>query len=87
MVSMPKWMWALYLAAATWAGHQSVQSSQIAKDVEAIHKVQAVIVTDFERRVTKLEERVDKLTDQLLQIDRGRGRGAIGSVDPQLSAH
>jgi hypothetical protein len=61
-ISIPKWLWAVLLAATAWAFHLSVE-------VHTIRAGQTQILDEHDRRILKLEDRVESLTDRLFRLE------------------
>ena len=61
-VVMPRWFWGLLIMATAWMTHQSVV-------VEGIRSVQSTIVAENQRRILRLESRVEELTERVARVE------------------
>jgi hypothetical protein len=61
-IKMPAWFWYLLGGAIVWMTSQSVQTTKIQSDVGHIRQ-------EHQRRILKLEDRVDNLTDRMFRVE------------------
>lgn len=61
-IKMPYWFWLLLGGAVIWMTSQSVQTAQIKSGLQFIKEEQG-------RRILKLEDRVDDLTDRMFRAE------------------
>lgn len=61
-IKIPLWFWGLLGGAVLWMTSQSVQTAQIKADVGHIRQ-------EHQRRILKLEDRVDNLTDRMFRVE------------------
>ena len=61
-IKVPRWFWSLVVGAAAWMTWQTIQTGEI-------RAVQSEILKQHEKRLERVEDRVDELTSRLFKLE------------------